>query len=1392
MTVFGLVTDGIDIVPLATTSRGGPERNEASDGFDAQVAALGPEPAFGVVGSGSLLVPTAALNPTRSADGAATGVLLVQDTLTGLWHWDLGTDEPAGRRFQFEIPPGETTRGPLGAAARWVVKGIGSAFGDRVIGTVTDWAVQRWEEKHRPPTLRWFGSPEAMNPGDLSGPSLLLLHDIFGRSESSFASLPEPFLTAIRARYGNRIWTYEHPTLATSPDENAAELLKLLGPARGSTRVDVLAHGRGGLVALALAQHGGDGLDLGRIVLAGTPIRGTRLCDADHLTALANRYTNLLSLIPDNPVTTTLDAVSALVIQVAHHAAKGLPGLGAMAGGFTGALPVGPTWSLVGGHCPKGGPVFERLRDAVVDALLEGPSDLLVPVASALAADVDAVRLPSAEAHHRSLWVPDHVAAIQAELDQIPIELPTSPSTASQPEPVTEGPPSTRRARVYRRSKPIAEDTSDATTSADVVVTAMHASLEHARGILIVGHYLGSEISGAEASLDTRLNGALNTRHVARLYPQESGDSVYFENSSLNGGNGYPSAAIVVGLGEPGRLSRSVLAETVASGLLRHALDLIESSAPDANLSALTVSPMLVGTRGTSPLPIESSVAAIVNGVLSANERLSDLPQSGGIGVLFDRVRYVAIEFIEIHLDRAELAAHAVAKVDVLVTNRAKKLSARGKGPLSAGEGGWPARSALDNDPGWNRVVIRSRSLDGTGGREELTYTSVGSRSLTETLSTEPNRQVVDALLTEIVRDGPTSKANGYPRSLFEALVPAGLRDDVVVSDNLQFIVDAGSARYPWEAIVAGLDVSDDKPTAARGLIRQFIDTEGHRGRARLGVGRTALVIGAPPSSPHPYLAGAFAEATEIAALLADEANGFPYKVKLLKWHADGTSEHIGGTTLSDSSAEIFNALARPARILHIAAHGLGVGPSGEGGVVIGENNSLLTAKQVEELTNVPELVVLNCCELGANPGLAANLARAFMKNGAQAVVAAGWSVDDAEARMFAASFYKNMLAGETFGSAVRDARTKLLGDVSNAQPNSARAGSMTWAAYQCYGDPGYRIETPQSSGTVNPPLVVSQDEFLRQIQTYICLAADVGRPLSGSFKKAAEQYRDSLGEMALVAENHGWLDAFGCSLLGKAFADLGDLTGSVTWYRRAIAEEKAGFPMTALEQLGNMEIRLAQEDFRRDGRLREDLITESLHHLQAACGIGETSERFALLGSYYKKLATMRPAAERPELVQKSVENYQKGEDRREVHSPAKPGSAPSYFATNVAQLGRFLDRPVDDDARRRFSPQLADEMTAALVSGSGPTDFWRRAAPGDVLLGSFILGNPDVTEQQVVGTYQSAFRVRSSWRERSSVLDHLCDVADLCVEPKLKASLTDMVEQLRTWIHDNLEQSR
>ncbi len=82
-------------------------------------------------------------------------------------------------------------------------------------------------------------------------------------------------------------------------------------------------------------------------------------------------------------------------------------------------------------------------------------------------------------------------------------------------------------------------------------------------------------------------------------------------------------------------------------------------------------------------------------------------------------------------------------------------------------------------------------------------------------------------------------------------------------------------------------------------------------------------------------------------------------------------------------------------------------------------------------MSNVPDLVFVNCCYLGQTEGaaekfnqsrlrLAANIGTQLIEIGVKAVVVAGWAVNDNAALDFAERFYQYMFESYSLGRRVK------------------------------------------------------------------------------------------------------------------------------------------------------------------------------------------------------------------------------------------------------------------------------------------------------------------------------------------------------------------------------------
>jgi beta-lactamase superfamily II metal-dependent hydrolase/tetratricopeptide (TPR) repeat protein len=417
-----------------------------------------------------------------------------------------------------------------------------------------------------------------------------------------------------------------------------------------------------------------------------------------------------------------------------------------------------------------------------------------------------------------------------------------------------------------------------------------------------------------------------------------------------------------------------------------------------------------------------------------------------------------------------------------------------------------------------------------------------------------------------------------------------------------------------------------------------------------------------------------------------------------------------------------------------------------------------------------------------------------------QIVVAAGWAVDDRAAEAFAAAFYTSLLEGRDYGDAVREARSAA----------HDRSSSLTWGAYQCYGDPGYRL-TLRGGGPSRPSLIpVGRSELIRELQTIAVRAADVGRPDTGELDYRRNQLLSTLASLEANADEH-WLDAEVGYEFGNAYAKLGDNDYAVDWFRKARADGRP-YPSVLFEQLANREIRLAQEIANGSGRTNDrrvadvpkELVTQARRHLKEAASLPPTVDRTAIAASLDKKAATLAPPAQRAQLLAKAARSYRAAYDinkRATIGNPATRRD--SYPALNWLQLASLAgtwpptDKTLIDNLYeiRRWLDEAPQKLRSRPRHDRRSTpDFWTSAQAGDLALTSMLItpngkGISDQSILDVANGYLAAFGTRSNWGDRSSVLEHLRDVRTLAQgADDLVNAIDQVIERLDTWEHEHI----
>ncbi|MFM7072586.1 MAG: CHAT domain-containing protein, partial [Planctomycetota bacterium] len=635
-----------------------------------------------------------------------------------------------------------------------------------------------------------------------------------------------------------------------------------------------------------------------------------------------------------------------------------------------------------------------------------------------------------------------------------------------------------------------------------VTLSVLHGDLRFAKYPVMVGHYEGDTIGGVERYLDKKLRGVLVDRYRLGNYPGplETSQTVVPHIDRHEKHVDLPAGALVIGLGRMGQLSCGELTRAVRHGLIDYAMEM--SSRHDFDKvgegrqqgEELGVSLLIIGSETAAMMTIEDCVASMLRGVAQANQELQRSRR---------RTRISDVEIVNPFLDTAINAAVVAAPAigiesgtEFVFENQPPRLVQHSSGrlridplPTSHTWRRWEitalpppeTREAVRQLPEPLHDILRDglrhASVKNLDAREALfemafprpkiddavplglRFVAMADRARAEKTVEGRQRPVIDNLIRRSIDDGVFRPQ--IAKALGQLLIPNDLKDGLANIDNLVLVLDGETATIPWELLVL-----DDCPLATRiGLIRQLIATN-YRSATRMSHDRTAFVVGNPATQDNvPSLDGAQDEAREVAELLT--GHGFSVEDRYTE-RADVHDVFVG-------------LLQRSYRVLHLAGHGYfsrhkADKPARYGMLLNG--NQYLTAQEIQQLPQVPELVFLNCCHLAAMEEetrserqfeyskLAASLAEELIKMGVRAIVAAGWAVRDDLAKEFATTFYRSMLDGEPFGHAVKDARSAVWQSASD---------SNTWAAYQAYGDPDYRLRF-RSSGSVDGCAVVGGD----------------------------------------------------------------------------------------------------------------------------------------------------------------------------------------------------------------------------------------------------------------------------------------------------------------------------
>jgi len=384
--------------------------------------------------------------------------------------------------------------------------------------------------------------------------------------------------------------------------------------------------------------------------------------------------------------------------------------------------------------------------------------------------------------------------------------------------------------------------------------------------------------------------------------------------------------------------------------------------------------------------------------------------------------------------------------------------------------------------------------------------------------------------------------------------------------------------------------------------------------------------------------------------------------------------------------------------------------------------------------------------------------------------------VEDAPASLFAETFYDALLAGNlSFGEAVFQARCATW---------DRYPASITWGAYQAYGDPSWRVD-PKSDAP-SPRLQtgwggVAPEELLDRIETEREVIQRSGEVMTRlEAKRMGDMVQQWLATMPSDWSRRPDL----LSAVADLYADLGPGFFELArdCYRQAIAlaDPEGKVPIRAIEHLANVEARLgdASDDaalvaqgierlqnlVRLTGGTPPDLQGESAPRLEAGSA---TAERAGLLGSAWKRkagvharayLATGKPRefTRMQEALTHSSASY------RAMASRLGDPDVHPYQTLNWLFLWSLTAPP---KARRAYLPHVQRCATAANAAFIEDPDTYNSTMVPDAALLAALLDDSlavttrgDAAFDSLVSGYLDALQtVLATPKERDSVVQQI-----------------------------------
>ncbi len=870
---------------------------------------------------------------------------------------------------------------------------------------------------------------------------------------------------------------------------------------------------------------------------------------------------------------------------------------------------------------------------------------------------------------------------------------------------------------------------------APIQVKVCHGDLVYSEFPVLAGHFQFDSVLTTEKVIDGKLNGELSRLLSLGLYPGPIGTHQIVMAKDVSNTDKHFKGTVVVGMGVPGELTPYQLMLTVSKGISRYltirnvrekeegnALTDENQSEESKEIMGISIIALANSYGGFSS---NNSIRSIILGIQDANRNIRKT-YNGKVKVIEE------IEIMELFHDRALGILRTVKNLEQ-DESREFNISVPS---LSLGEKvGRLSRIPFDNTADWwTRIKVTEQSTGVEKGFSKKIHMAMATTGASEKeVPLNANLKNIETLL-----EGMTHKNQYEPeiaKTMFELLIPFEFKEDLKRQNNITWVLDKRTANFPLEMLQE--DLNGLPLCIHAGMVRQLATPDFRKNVSNVQDNR-ALVVGDPDLKGYmPQLKGAEKE----GGLVAEKLKGQGFETQSL---------------IKSSAPDIILKLfTQNYKIIHLAGHGVFNANADEGsGMVIG-NGNFLTTSDIAQMTKVPEFVFVNCCYLGQMDNrveennqhrnkLAANIGTQLIEIGVKAVIVAGWAIDDSAAYDFCEKFYDCFLGGVPFGEATKSAR-KLIFERYKGRTN-------TWGAYQCYGDPFYKLDGLGSSSRSSQKFYLLEEIELELFNMIFSLESKSLSP-----EKAIKKLlilEDALKQSNLSSDKI-------LEYKAEVYNKLGNYQQAISHYEKLVKLEKAGYSLKALEQYCNITCKYWVEEFSNSPKKKEKALIEiekAIIKLNSLLSLGVTAERYSLLGSAHKrKLMILNVKGDFVQTLLSSSKAY--------FDAARISGFKTPYPINNGVQLGRIYELmadqefTVDGKTKIRFGKVL-DELEKLIESKpKEKKNYWDLVTDTNVLLSRILIDKKPTKKawENLKNSYQDVWAKAGSISDKMAELEHL-----------------------------------